>query len=98
MGLFNPIARRTDPESSHAAASEISRSAMRENQCATILALVRAYPWSTAGELATWCGYDSVQITKRLNDLKHAGQIEKGRIRTCEIHRRKMLTWGEVMP
>lgn len=47
-----PAARRSDPEPSHLAAAEITRSGERESQQRAVVDLVRSYPGRTARELA----------------------------------------------
>lgn len=47
-----PAARASDPETSHAAASEITASGGRASQQRAVVDLVRRHPGRTAGELA----------------------------------------------
>ncbi len=93
LTLFNPIARNTDPVSSHMAASEITGHGIRQKQAAIILELVRKYPGRTSLELSRLCDLDRYQIARRLSDLEHAGEIEKGEIRVCRIAGRMAVTW-----
>ncbi|MGA9851863.1 MAG: MarR family transcriptional regulator [Gammaproteobacteria bacterium] len=50
-----PIARRTDPDSSHVAAARITKSGKRAAQQAAVYSWVRSYPGHTTQELAEIC-------------------------------------------
>jgi hypothetical protein len=93
LSLFNPIARRNDPLSSHLAAREVIHDGTRNKQASIILDLVRRYPGKTSLELSQVCDLDRYQIACRLSDLEHAGEVEKGRIRICEVAGRMAVTW-----
>lgn len=88
-----PATRVMDPPSSAAAEREHTISGRRETQAARVYALVCAHPGLTAGELAAMCELDSVQVTRRLNDLHRLGKIVQGRQRQCQRHMRMMVTW-----
>jgi hypothetical protein len=97
QSLFtNPIARKSDPKSSHLAASEITRSGVRESQCETILDVLACHPWTTSRELTLYCDLDRYQIARRLPDLENAGLVRKGFIRKCRIGGRKSVTWFKI--
>lgn len=94
-------ARRTDPVSSHVAAREVVESGRGAGQAAQVLALVRSYPGETAGELAVRSAVydrplDSVQVTRRLADLRRDGSVTQGEARKCRSHDRLMATWWPV--
>jgi len=93
LSLFNPIARRTDPITSHLAAQEVTREGIRGKQAAIVLELVRRCPGKTSLELSRMCDLDRYQIARRLSDLEHAGEVEKGEIRLCDIAGRMAVTW-----
>jgi predicted HTH transcriptional regulator len=107
MTLFDfadaPLARATDPQTSHDAARNVTASGTRAAHCATILAAVKANPGSTAGELAEFTGIDRVEVGRRLPDLRNAGQVRNTRnadwgkpsqySRTCLVYGNKMMTW-----
>lgn len=90
-----PIARDSDPASSHVAAREHTASGARARQCDLILALVRAHPDRTAAELAAASGgeLDDVRCRKRLPDLRAAGRVVVSGQRRCEVAGRLMQTW-----
>ena len=97
--------RSTDPETSKAAAEEITTSGTAARQAEQVLQLVRLYPKSTSKELAfvaargqSTRGLDYHAIARRLPELERAGFIRKGPPRKCtqRIHNgihRKATTW-----
>jgi len=98
VSLFpNPIAHRRDPAPSHEAAEAISASGARGRQAGRVLALVEAWPGSTAGELARIANddppLDRVQVARRLSDLKAAGRVRIGEARPCDVAGRRASTW-----
>ncbi len=92
LSLFSPIARRSDPVSSHLAAREINQG-IRSKQALIVLGLVRRHPGKTSLELSRLSDLDRYQIARRLSDLEHSGEVEKGEIRVCEIAGRMAVTW-----
>ncbi len=70
--LFSPIARASDPSTSHAGAKAIEPK--RGTQASQILATIRAYPAGlTASEVER---YTMIRgAWKRVSDLKNAGLI-----------------------
>lgn len=70
-----PAARATDPETSHEAAEEITASGDRGSQQRAVLALVRWFPGSTAGELATYCAPGDEALSK--DEGKRYYQIQR---------------------
>jgi hypothetical protein len=96
LSLFSPIARKTDPVTSHIAAQEITHEGTREKQAAIVLDLVRRYPGNTSMELSQYCNLDRYQIARRLADLEHAGEVEKGIMRVCSVSGRMAVTWRIV--
>lgn len=73
---FGPLARRSDPPSSHAAADQIEPDTARQRQL--VLAAINAHPGRTAKELAGFVpGMDKVQIGRRLGELDRAGRIDR---------------------
>jgi hypothetical protein len=79
-----PIARTSDPETSHEAATEITASGKRQTNCDKMLDLVRRFQGSTSGELGeriTMNGH-----WKRLSDLIKQGKILTGKPRKYQGH------------
>lgn len=89
-----PVARNTDPITSHMAASEITVSGVRSDQCRQVLALVAMYPDKTSFELSTRSrDLDRYQVARRISDLEHAGVVRKNGKRACFMSGRKAVTW-----
>ena len=102
----SPIARQTDPVTSHEAAAEVTASGLRDTQAAAILAAVRAHPGQTSRELATvFPAADQIDryVTgRRLPELEQLGLVvARGRhrrdeARICRVSRRLAVTWWPV--
>lgn len=92
--LEQPVARRTDPETSHQAARAITQSGKREGQLLAVIALVRQYPGKTSLELAR-CGHtlDRYQLARRLPELEKAGKVRKGSPKKCGVSEQQAHTW-----
>jgi hypothetical protein len=87
-----PIARNTDPRSSHAAAAEITHSSARLRQSVRVLLLVLAHPGRTSRELAEH-GLDRYIIARRLPELEEAGAVFRSGFRVCTQGKRVATTW-----
>lgn len=87
-----PLARNTDPATSHLAAQEV-----REQLAGLRLRtyeFVRNHKGKIARELTTLAGdKDARTINRRLNELEKAGLIYRGEERRCEITGRLCATW-----
>jgi hypothetical protein len=88
-----PIARTTDPVSSHAAASEVTRSGSRLRQQRIALLVVRDYPGNTSREPAGYCMLDRYQLAQRLPELEESHLVRKGPTRECSVGKRIAVTW-----
>lgn len=73
MTLF-PIARRSDPVTSHEAAKDITASGQRSAMIGLALDVLKRFPGRTAKELEREAGGEDGSIRKRLNDLRHDGR------------------------
>lgn len=91
-----PIARATDPESSHRAADEVTASGRRAAQIAQVIDAVRHYPGRTSMELADLTGLDRYLLARRLPEAVTAGTVVKGAQRECRVSHRLALTWLPV--
>lgn len=91
--IQTPIARRTDPESSHLAAEHVTRSGARAHQQAQAIAAVRAYPGMTSFELAMRTDLDRYMLARRLPEVVCAGLVRKGDSKRCSVTGRLALTW-----
>ncbi len=76
--MNQPIARASDPQTSHDAAAQITASGRRETLRQQCLAAVFTHPGRTAGEIGdlTGLGYD--KVWRRASELKRDGLIFEG--------------------
>lgn len=88
-----PIARSTDPETSHLAAAEVTKSGKRATQQHECLKGVKRYPGRTSAELAAALHIDRYIVARRLPELREAGKVMNGPARPCGQTRRKAITW-----
>ena len=96
MRVETPIARNTDPESSHLAALEITASGKREDQQHQTITAVRKYPGRTSQELAHLTGLDRYMLARRLPECVTAGAVKKGALIECTVTRKKAIAWWPV--
>ena len=89
INWVTPLARTTDPVTSHEAAQAINgRRASLKAQC---LGCILASPGLTAGEIGEATGLGHQRVWRRISDLKNDGLIEPGPPRMW--HGRRQLTW-----
>lgn len=105
MRIATPAARCTDPESSHEAAEEHTRSGKRHTQRQLVAAAVRANPGMTASELAKRCDLDRHMVSKRTAESRTAGDVRntpcleteensyKHHMRKCRITGKRVMCW-----
>ncbi len=92
-----PLARSTDPETSHRAAREGEESGAFAAEAHWVLQLVRANPDRTASELEDLVDCRDGKVRKRLAECRDdRGTLENGPKRPCEITGRTVLTWRAV--
>ena len=91
--VHTPASRRTDPESSHAAALHITRTGKRGAQQDQAAAAVRHYPAHTSFELALLTELDRYMLARRASECEAAGRIRRGELRRCSVSGRTALTW-----
>ena len=94
-----PLARATDPRSSHDAAQAHVASGTHAEQKAAVLSLVRAKPDATSAELAlvaetTAIPLDRYAVARRLPDLEKDGKVRRTGMRECRVSGRRAVTWG----
>lgn len=89
----SPVARTTDPTTSHEAAAEHTASGARGRNAALILAAIRRYPGLTCSELIGPTGLDRSEVSKRLSDLHSAFRIEAVGVRRCSVSGKSARTW-----
>jgi hypothetical protein len=89
-----PIARTTDPATSHEAAEILNESGHRITAMEICLTAVQRYPGLVAGEIGERTGLGHVPAQRRLSDLKNRGRIVQGPPRRW--HGRAQVTWLPV--
>ena len=89
--MTTPIARTTDPWTSHAGAVEVTDSGRRRTQAERCLDVVQTRPGLTAGEIGELTGLGHVPAQRRLSDLKAAGKVSVGMAR--QYSGRPQATW-----
>ena len=105
----SPVARNSDPATSHAAARQVTKDGTRKRQAQEVLALVERFPGRTSAELAAipiadliargavgFSGLDRYQIARRLSELAdpaNGGLVERGEARKCNVTGMRALTW-----
>ena len=85
LDFSSPMARRSDPESSHVAATRLEASGQLGKARSEALVLVRRHPYRTARELAAIAYPDDElgadrcfrRIGRRLSELRTAGLVER---------------------
>lgn len=93
-GNKQPIARNSDPVTSHIAAEDITASGLRNSQKAEVLRWLKdSREAPTSAELAHRSGLDRHMVARRLPDLERDGLVRKGASRDCGVSNRPAVTW-----
>ena len=95
MNIQTPIARNTDPGSSHEAAILVSRTS-RGRQCVRVTEMVMMSPGKTSMELAMIHGEDRHMVARRLSDCKGV-TVKQGEMRKCRHSNRSAMTWLPIV-
>jgi hypothetical protein len=89
-----PIAAKTDPITSHLAASEITASGLRAGQKRELLEWLRGVREPlTSAEISAASGFDRHGVARRLPDLAADKLVERCLIRDCRQSGRPAVTW-----
>ena len=90
-----PIARSTDPSSSHEAAAFVTAVGARAAQQRLAAQAVAAYPGCTALELSAKSGICRYVLNRRLPECETHGAVVRGHIRRCNASKsgRSAVTW-----
>jgi hypothetical protein len=85
-------ARSTDPISSHLAAAnaEATSAPAQRERC---LEMVKRLPGATSAEIADAFRENRYMTARRLPELRDAGRLYNGNLRTCAVTGRLSLTW-----
>jgi len=89
-----PIARNTDPSTSHEAAAKIAP--VRATQQKAILEGVMQYPNHTSAELAQRLHMDRYVVARRLPELRSALLVKSCEARSCAVTGHRAMTWRAV--
>lgn len=93
-----PLARSTDPVTSHIAADRLRKSGSIAPQVAETIAAVRAFPGRTTHELSVDARMDRYVLAKRVSVAERMGLIQRGAKRPCSITGFPAEPWSPVVP
>ena len=89
-----PIARNTDPVTSHQAAAELTQSGTRAAQQHAVLEAVKKFPLRTSAEIAEAAGIDRYAAARRLPELRNSGLVRNGtESRRCGVTGKRAMVW-----
>jgi hypothetical protein len=91
-----PLARKTDPHTSHEAAHALVESGAHQRQVDQVLAALTQYPNRTSAELAAEAGFDRYMVARRLSDLEKRNKASKHPARICTVSKRRAVVWRTV--
>lgn len=94
--IETPIARASDPETSHLAGDAITASGRRAHQQAQTVAAIRAFPGRTMQELAELTGLDRYVLGRRVSECETAGLVRRLPKRQCAITGRMAEPWEPI--
>lgn len=86
-----PIARTSDPGTSHASAAIVTKTT-RAKQQKLVRDLVEKFPGHTSAELAEKGMADRYMVARRLPELRPTW-VRNGETRKCSVTGRKAMTW-----
>ena len=97
-GLFNqpPLARASDPKTSHEAADKLIESGRHRKLLERVVDLVRRFPNCTTRELGTKSDLSEHDIGRRVGEAATMGLVIRGDPRECTVTRRNAATWRIV--
>jgi hypothetical protein len=82
-----------DPSTSKEAIKDLNNNGTRAKHMQKVLKGVKAFPLSTACELAKVLNMGEYQVRRRLSDLKNQDLVVHGPKRHCGVKLTKMVTW-----
>lgn len=91
--VATPAARKTDPETSHLAAEEITASGRRAHQQDQAVWAVAKHHGCASAELAAETGFCRFMLARRLPEAAIAGRVYRGGARKCRVTGRMAMTW-----
>lgn len=97
LPLYAPLARRTDPATSHLAAASVA-GAQQQSECAAILDALRTsfLPLTYKEVFSRMKGRipEAVEVQRRLDDLRKAGLVVSGPQRRCRESGHMAQVWS----
>ncbi len=93
---FIPVARTSDPDTSHEAAEAVTRDGSRHRQLVAVLEAVQKAPGLTSAELARDARLDRYIVARRLPELEKLGKVKRGAAKLCSASPKpglKAITW-----
>ena len=91
--IDTPIARNTDPLTSHLAADHLVASGALSAQQSLAFKAVEQYRGLTSLEIADKSTLCRFMLAKRLPELERTHQVRRGQARRCKISGRLAATW-----
>jgi len=88
-----PIARNSDPLTSHEAAEAITMTGVRAAQQRLTSTAVEQYPGLTSLELSRRSKIDRYTLARRLPECEDAKTVKRGQARRCSVSGRTAVTW-----
>jgi predicted transcriptional regulator len=85
--------RRSDPNTSKEAATNIEASGKAGTQRRKIYEFVKHHPGLTSAEIAWELDLDRYIPSRRLPELKRSGLVATGTVRMCTRQKTKCMTW-----
>ena len=90
--MAQPLARATDPDTSHEAAEWIMQRLGGLHKWA--YKIVSKYPGGTSSEMSVAAGeVTNHRLSRRLGELEKMGLVVRGDARVCRVTGRKAATW-----
>lgn len=87
------LARSTDPATSYEAADKVESSGRAPRQRWRCLECLRRHPGATAAEIADYIGMERHMPSRRLPELRVAGDVYNGKARICSVTKNRSMTW-----
>lgn len=102
-----PLARNTDPETSHIAADELVKSGKFTGQKKLVYNALKAFIrehgfFPTSAELANAYNLNHAMVHKRLPDLRTAGLVDNDKVlnitikRECRVNKSTAIVWRVI--
>jgi CRP-like cAMP-binding protein len=94
--MITTLTRATDPRTSLEAAILMDATGTATKHRIACLAEVRRLPGQTAAEIAKAIGLERHEPSRRLPELRTAGDVRNGLSRICTVQGHRSMTWWPV--